>query len=88
MRIHRDTCAGIELVVTAHTKVGIRYKVGFATLAIETLTHVGPLAPALLPIYRMRKGPFHDSSFAIGEMHVDFVNRPFAAPPANPTPSL
>jgi hypothetical protein len=88
MRIHRDTCTGIELVVTAHTKMGIRYKVGVCSLDIETLVYDNAsLGAILLPIYRMKKGPLHDSTFAIGEMNLQIQKRPYSALlPPNPPP--
>lgn len=79
MRVHRDTCSSIELIITANTKVGLRYKVGICTLDMETLTDEGgQLGSILLPIYRMRKGPLHDSSFTIGEMNVDISREPYS----------
>jgi hypothetical protein len=87
MRIHRDTCTEIELVVTAHTKMGIRYKVGISSLDIETLTYDGSLGSILLPIHRLKKGPLHDSTFAIGEMNLQIDKRPYSAPlPPYPAP--
>jgi hypothetical protein len=87
MRIHRDTCTEIELVVTAHTKMGIRYKVGISSLDIETLTYDGSLGSILLPIHRLKKGPLHDSTFAIGEMNLQISKRPYSPPlPPNPPP--
>lgn len=80
MRIHRDTCTDIEFVVTAHTKMGIRYKVGVCSLNIESLTYDESLGSILLPIYRMKKGPLHESTFAIGEMNLQIHKRPYCAP--------
>lgn len=77
MRIHRDTCSSVEFIITANTKVGIRYKVGRCSLDIETLTEGEQLGSILLPIDRMRKGPLHDSSFTIGEMNVDVMKQPY-----------
>lgn len=80
MRIHRDTCCAIELHVTANTKMGIRYKIGTATLTIESLTYDQQVGPALLPLYKHKKnGDLESTHFMIGEMNLDITRKPFCA---------
>ncbi len=76
MRIHRDTCSAVKLIITATTKMGMKYKVGECRLPIESLTFDNQLGSILLPIHRIRKD--ESTSSIIGEVHLDIIKQPYS----------
>jgi hypothetical protein len=75
MRIHRDTCSAIKLVISANTTMGIKYKVGESRLTLDSLTSGEQMGSILLPIHRILKDEIVSS--VIGEMHLDITRQPF-----------